>query len=47
MDFIGSAFVVVLLACSGFGLAMRAVGRRDIPDNIGKGMISWFFRRML
>jgi len=47
MEAFGGIVVVIILGIAAWSLAMRAAGRRDIPDNLGKGMLSWVVKRFI
>jgi hypothetical protein len=42
----GTVFVVIILGICAFSLAMRATGKGDVPDNMAKGMMSWWFNKL-
>ncbi len=46
MEFIGGLFFLWLVGCCVFSLAMRAAGRGDVPDNMAKGMTSWWLNKL-
>jgi hypothetical protein len=47
MEAFGGIVVIVLLACAAWSLAMRAMGKGDVPDRVGREMISSFFKRFI
>jgi hypothetical protein len=47
VETIGGFFALILLACAAWSLAMRAMGKGDVPDKVGKGMIAWWLKRFI
>ncbi len=46
MEIIGGIFIVWLVGCAVFSLVMRASGKGDVPDNMAKGMTSWWLDKL-
>ena len=47
MEAFGGIVVIILLACAAWSLAMRAMGKGDVPDKVGKGMVEWWLWRFI